>query len=137
MTMTLAVQALVQHAVKADAVIALNTLLLQVQLALLEDPVWNRMAGEVSSMRVTRSFSRGESVIIGDGRIEFLMTWRESYETRLGPLLSGVNLFVDTGSPFDPHGDYANVEFPAAPAVRTHGPDGRIEIAIKIDFPTD
>ena len=137
MALTLVVQALVERASRDDVVRDLDTLLLQSQLALLEDPVWNRLAGEVASMRVTRTFKADESLIVGDGRIEFVMHWRENYETRLGPVLSGIDLQIDTGSPFDPNGNYLNPEFPAPPPPRTHGPDGRIEIAAKIDLPID
>jgi hypothetical protein len=35
--------------------------------------------------------------------------WLESYQTRLGPVISGVNLQVDAGSPTHRLGDYRNV----------------------------
>ena len=92
MTLTLVVQALVERAARDDVVRDLDTLILQTQLALLEDPVWNRLAGEVATMRVSRTFRGDADMIVGDGRIEFTLTWRENYETRLGPMLTGVNL---------------------------------------------
>ena len=135
MTLTLVVQALVERAARDDVVRDLDTLILQTQLALLEDPVWNRLGGEVATMRVSRTFRGDADMIVGDGRIQFTLTWRENYETRLGPTLTGVNLNIDTGRPADPNSDYQNVEFPAAPPPRQHGPDRRVEIAAKIDLP--
>jgi hypothetical protein len=134
MELTLVVQALVERAARDDAVRDLDTIILQTQLALLEDPEWNRLAA-IGSMRVSREFKGDEQLILGDGRIEFVMRWRESYQTRLGPVISGVNLQVDAGSPTDRLGDYRNLQFPAVPPPRSGGRDGRIEIAAKIDLP--
>jgi hypothetical protein len=52
MELTLVVQALVERAAQADAVRDLDTMILQTQLALLEDPEWNRLAAN-ASMRVS------------------------------------------------------------------------------------
>ena len=134
MELTLVVQALVERAARDDAVRDLDTMILQTQLALLEDPEWNRLAA-IGSMRVSREFKGDEQLILGDGRIEFVMRWRESYQTRLGPVISGVNLQVDAGSPTDRNGEYRNLQFPAPPPPRSGGRDGRIEIAAKIDLP--
>lgn len=136
MELTLVVQALVERAAQSDAVRDLDTIILQTQLALLEDPEWNRLAA-IASMRVSREFKGDEQLILGDGRIEFVMRWRESYQTRLGPVISGVNLQVDAGSPTDRLGAYRNLQFPASPPPRSGGRDGRIEIGAKIDLPVD
>ena len=53
MELTLVVQALVERAARDDAVRDLDTMILQTQLALLEDPEWNRLAA-IGSMRVAR-----------------------------------------------------------------------------------
>jgi hypothetical protein len=132
MELTLVVQALVERAARDDAVRDLDTMILQTQLALLEDPEWNRLAA-IGSMRVSREFKGDEQLILGDSRIEFVMRWRESYQTRLGPVISGVNLQVDAGSPTDRNGEYRNMQFPPPP--RPGGRDGRIEVAAKIDLP--
>ena len=58
MELTLVVQALVERASKEDVVRDLDTPLLQTQLALLEDPEWNRLVSEVASMRVSRGSVR-------------------------------------------------------------------------------
>jgi hypothetical protein len=78
------------------------------QLALLEDPQWNRLAA-IASMRVSREFKGDEQLILGDGHIEFVMSWLESYQTRLGPMISGGNLQVDAGSPSARLSEYRNV----------------------------
>lgn len=135
MTLTLVVQALIERATRADAIRDLDALILQTQIALLEDPVWNRLAGEVAGMRVSRNFHGDNDLILGDGRVEFTMNWRQNYETRVGPTLTGVNLHIDTGRPFDPVGNYPNPTFPAAPPPRKHGPDGRIEVDVVINLP--
>ena len=77
MELTLVVQALVERAARDDAVRDLDTMILQTQLALLEDPEWNRLAA-IGSMRVSREFKGDEQLILGDGRIEFVMRWRET-----------------------------------------------------------
>ncbi|MGA8195855.1 MAG: hypothetical protein WB902_21080 [Acetobacteraceae bacterium] len=51
------VQALVVRAAREDAVRDLDTMILQTQLALLEDPEWNRPAA-IGSMRVSRELKR-------------------------------------------------------------------------------
>jgi hypothetical protein len=36
-------------------------------------------------MRVSREFKGDKQLILGDGRIEFVIRWRESCQTQLGP----------------------------------------------------
>jgi hypothetical protein len=62
----------------------LGSMILQTQLSLLEDPDWNRLAA-IGSIRVSREFKGDEQLILGDGRIEFAVRWRESDQTRRAP----------------------------------------------------
>jgi hypothetical protein len=54
------------------------------------------------------------------------------------PSLEGVDIHVDTASPFDAQGTYAGTLFPDSvmSAPRTSGPDGRDEGYITIDLGT-
>lgn len=132
---TLVVQCLVAKASKDAARAAVNTMLSQVQLALLEDPVWNRMASLIESMRVTRTYKPDSATVEADGRIEFIMRWRHDYLTREPGPLTGANVRGDLSRPFDPAGDYPPTFYPVARPPRTSGPDGRVEIGADIDLP--
>lgn len=134
-TLTLVVQALITRATKADAQADLDAIVDQIKIALLEDPVWNRQAAEIASMRVSRRFDGAADRIVGDGRVEFTLRWREEYQTRVPDVLNGINIRIDAGRPFDATGDY-QPSYPVAPPPRPSGPDGRVEINATIDLPT-
>jgi hypothetical protein len=131
---TMVVQCLVSRADKDTARADVNAMIAQVHLALLEDPVWTRMPAIVESMRVTRTFTGSTGLVEADGRIEFVLTWREDYQVRVATPLNLLMLRVDTAQPFDPSGSY-QPDYPVAAPPRVVGPDGRIEIGAQIPLP--
>lgn len=135
--MRMVVHCLVARARLEEASQAINSMIVQVQLALLEDPAWNRMPENIESMRCSRTFTKGDSLVVADGRIEFVMTWMERYQTRITDVLTGATLRVDTARPFDRTGIYPppNPPYPVPEPPRASGPDGRIEIGAVIELP--
>jgi len=71
---------------------------------------------------------------IAGATIEIVGNAVETFEPVITTPFNGVNLYVDAISPFDPQGNYRNLEpFTVEAPPRTAGPDGRPEIVGSVD----
>lgn len=91
-TATVIVQCLVEHAQQRDAQGMLRTLIFQAMDALLCDPDWVQLTENVASVRVVRTYKAEGERIVGDGRIAFTATWRETWPPRVADKLTKVDL---------------------------------------------
>lgn len=111
----------------------LETLVDQVQNALLTNPVFTRMFEHIGECSVEQAITAQADQHIGRALITMGMQYSDEYAPVIPNVLETVALTVDTGRPFDPTGAYN----PNDPAPRTIGPDGRIEVGTTLTLPTE
>ncbi len=87
-TLNMVVQCLVEGARRADAVAALDLLMMQVKDALLSDPTWLSLSAAVKSVKTTRSLKPDGDRVVGDGRLQIALEWTEIYRPRVTQPLS-------------------------------------------------
>lgn len=141
-TLSLTVDCRVEHASKRTAEAALDLLCAQVKLILLTPPTLIQHVNKIKSVRLAKTYAPEEAggkntekhVFIGRFVLElvYFQVWEPTFATGL----SGVNYYLDALNVVDPTGIYVPpFAYTPTPEPRTVGPDGRVEIAAKIDLP--
>jgi hypothetical protein len=136
-TVTLELEAKVKGSSADDAQDAIDELGAQIEQALFTDYTLNRLISLWASVETRTGVSSEGRDHIGALKILANVELFEEFYAEAESPLEGVDIHVDTGSPFDPTGTYAGPPFPASvnPAPRTSGPDGRDEGGLSIDLP--
>lgn len=139
-------QALAGDAGSAAALAAAETLKLQIETALINNPaIWADPNGGQRIEQFTTMESELNTHSEGDMpmaeiamsiEVKFYQGPELFYLIPTNPLQT-IDIYADTAAPFDPNGTYPNPPFPSAvnPAPRTSGPDGRNEGALTITLP--
>ena len=78
-TATLIVQCLVENARLRDVRNSLRVLMSQARAALLNNADWVKMTEAVHSLKIGRTYKSDAARIVGDGRLEFSLSWSETY----------------------------------------------------------
>ena len=123
---------------------AIEALCYSIEMALLTNNDLIRIVNQVSSVDSRTEITSDGKIYFGGSRMLFSFEVPEMFDT-FGPFdtsasgqptpLTSFGLHFDAGAPFDSTGTYANPFFPATPAPRTSGPDGRDEGALDISLP--
>lgn len=118
---------------------AADRLSVQVERALLRSAEFVAAVQKFVSVETQVTVNGENEMHLGEAHITFTLEIFQDYDPtdELEDSLEGVNLHLDAISPADLTGTYDNPPFPASvpPAPRTHGPDGRDEGGLQIDFP--
>jgi hypothetical protein len=141
-TTAIELQVVVEALTEGASQDALETLVAQIEDAVLGNVALIKLQQQISSVTAVPTFSsQGEKHLAG-----MLMTFEcETFEhfdpVEINPGnyagLQGLDVVIDGVNVFDATGTYANPPFPGAvhPAPRTSGPDGRAEGGLTIDLP--
>lgn len=138
--------ALVGDAGSAAALAAAETLKLQIETALINNPaIWadpnggqriEQFTSVDSELNTNSEGAMPMAELLMTIEVKFYQGPEDFFPIPTNPLQT-VDIHVDTAAPFDPNGTYPNPPFPSAvlPAPRTSGPDGRDEGALTISLP--
>ncbi len=146
-TLTLSISARVRVAPSkngvgaAAAVVALEKIQRQVEVALINNPTLTRQTQQMpfvrSTMKVDGSGSQDLGELVMDVGLEFYQGPEDFYPIPADPL-ERLTVDADLENVADRTGTYANPLFPGAvhPAPRPEGPDGRAEGGLDINLPS-
>ncbi len=138
------IEARVGAADAAAAQDAIEALCYAVEMALFTNTALMRIVSQVSSVDSRTEITSDGKIHFGGAKMLFSFEVPEmfdsygQFDTSVGEqpvVLTSFGLHFDAGAPFDATGTYANPMFPATPAPRTSGPDGRDEGALDISLP--
>lgn len=147
-TCTIEIEARVGEKTAARAQDSIEALCLAIEMALLTNNDLIRIVSQVVSVESRTEISAEGRVHFGGSRMLFAFEVPEMFDSYGTPgampgeplaglpvPLTSFGLHFDAGSPFDRTGNYPDARFPAVPAPRAAGPDGRDEGALNIDLP--
>ncbi len=147
-TCTIEIEARVEERTGSAAQDAIEALCLCIEMALLTNNDLIRIINQVVSVESRTEISSEGRTHFGGARMLFAFEVPEMFDSYGAPgappgepltglpiPLHSFGLHLDAGAPFDSRGNYPDARFPAAPAPRTAGPDGRDEGALNIDLP--
>lgn len=118
---------------------ALNVLDEKIKRALINDYSLTRKIQQFASVETYKDFNTDGKNCLGQISVNLSLEFYEGPEDFASidaDDLDGINVTIDTQSPTDPSGFYANPAFPeqVVPAPRGMGPDGRAEATLYIDL---
>lgn len=139
-TVTLEIEAKVEEATAEDAQDQIDALGARIEHVLFTNHALNSLISNWASVETRTGVSAEGKMHIGAFKMLVNLECFEEFDAFAeipAPALEGVDIHLDTASPFDATGTYANPPFPAAvkPAPRTSGPDGRDEGGLTINLP--
>lgn len=147
-TCTIEIEARVGELTDTAAQDSIEALCLAIEMALLTNIDLIRIINQVVSVESRTEISSDGKLHFGGARMLFAFEVPEMFDSFGAPgappgaplsglpiPLYGLGLHLDAGAPFDATGNYPDARFPAAPAPRTAGPDGRDEGALNIVLP--
>jgi hypothetical protein len=138
-TVTMEIEAKVQASSADDAQDAIDVLGAKIEQVLFTNRILNSLIEKWALVETRTGVSAEGREHIGALKIlANVELFEEFFDFDEDPALEGIDIHVDTTSPYDPTGTYANPPFPASvnPAPRTSGPDGRDEGGLTITLPT-
>jgi hypothetical protein len=145
-TVTLRIQARVQTpalasgAGAANALVALETMQRQIEVALINYTPLMTLLEQFSSVSVEKKVSAEGDQNLGELEMDVGMQFYqgpEDFYVIPTDALTEITVDADLTNVFDANGTYANPPFPSSvlPAPRTSGPDGRAESGVDITLP--
>ena len=147
-TCTIEIEARVGELTDTAAQDSIEGLCLAIEMALLTNNDLLRIINQVVSVESRTEISSDGRIHFGGARMLFAFEVPEMFDSFGAPgampgdplaglpvPLTSFGLHFDAGAPFDRTGNYPDARFPAVPAPRSAGPDGRDEGALNIDLP--
>lgn len=126
----------------AAAMVELEKLQNQIEVALINNPALMDLMQQFSFVRVTKDVNGDGESNLGELKMDFGLEFYQGPEDFF-PIpttaLETVTIDGDLQNVFDPNGTYPNPPFPASvePAPRDEGPDGRMEVGADITLPQE
>lgn len=126
----------------AKAMVELETLQKQIEVALINNPALMSLLQEFAFVRVTKDTNGDGESNLGELKMDFGLEFYQGPEDFYPIPTTALEEAVidgDLASVFDPNGTYPRSLFPdsVAAAPRTAGPDGRTEIGAEIILPQE
>lgn len=115
-----------------------------IEMAILTNHELIRIVNHVPTVLTSTLISSDGQIHFGSVEMTFTFEVPEMFDT-FGPFnalpagqlvpLTSFGIHIDAKTPYDPSGTYVDAVFPAVPAPRASGPDGRDEGALDISLP--